>query len=113
MAVSYTHLFGQQVDDAALALIAPVDSSNSGKHNSLFPFFFVVYNGLHLGGQTVDCLLYTSLHTGHHLFHDLHAPHELFRTGNVGFADIVSLCNLLADARFRRGGCLLYTSRCV
>lgn len=47
-------MFGQQVDDAALALIAPVDSSNSGKHNSLFPFFFVVYNGLHLGGQTID-----------------------------------------------------------
>ena len=47
-------MFGQQVDDAALALIAPVDSSNSGKHNSLFTFFFVVYNGLHLGGQAVD-----------------------------------------------------------
>ena len=42
--------------------------------------------------------------TGHHLLHDLHAPHELFRTGNVRFADIVPLCNLLADARFRRGG---------
>ena len=42
--------------------------------------------------------------TGHHLLHDLYAPHELFRTGNVGFADIVPLCNLLADARFRRGG---------
>ena len=44
------------------------------------------------------------LHTGHHLFHDLYTVHELFRTGNVGFADIVPLCNLLADARFRRGG---------
>ena len=44
------------------------------------------------------------LHTGHHLFHDLYAAHELFRTGNVGFADIVPLCNLLADACFRRGG---------
>ena len=44
------------------------------------------------------------LYTGHHLFHDLYAVHELFRTGNVGFADIVPLCNLLADARFRRGG---------
>ena len=42
--------------------------------------------------------------TGHHLLHDLYAPHELFRTGNVGFADIVPLCNLLADACFRRGG---------
>ena len=27
-------IFSQQVDDAALALIAPVDSSNSGKHNT-------------------------------------------------------------------------------
>ena len=44
------------------------------------------------------------LHTGHHLFHDLYAAHEFFRTGNVGFADIVPLRNLLADARFRRGG---------
>ncbi len=32
-------------------------------------------------------------------------PHmNFFRTGNVGFADIVPLRNLLADARFRRGG---------
>ena len=38
------------------------------------------------------------LHTGHHLFHDLHAPHELFRTGNIGFANIDPLCNLLAAA---------------
>ena len=32
-------VFGQQVDDAALALIAPVDSSNCGKHNSYNPSF--------------------------------------------------------------------------
>ena len=38
------------------------------------------------------------LHTGYHLIHDLNASHELFRTGNIGFADIVPLCNLLADA---------------
>ena len=38
--------------------------------------------------------------TGHHLLHDLHASHELFRTGNVGFADIVPLCNLLTNACF-------------
>ena len=37
------------------------------------------------------------------MFHDLYATHEFFRTGNVGFADIVPLRNLLADARFRRG----------
>ena len=28
-------VFGQQVDDAAFALIAPIDSSNSGQHNLL------------------------------------------------------------------------------
>ena len=44
------------------------------------------------------------LHTGYHLIHDLNASHELFRTGNIGFTDIVPLCNLLADACFRRGG---------
>ncbi len=32
-------VFGQQVDDTAFALIAPVDSSNSGKHNSYLPSF--------------------------------------------------------------------------
>ena len=40
------------------------------------------------------------LHTGHHLFHDLYATHEFFRTGNVGFADIVPLCDLLTNACF-------------
>ena len=40
------------------------------------------------------------LHTGHHLFHDLYAAHKLFRTGNVGFADIVPLCDLLTNACF-------------
>ena len=44
------------------------------------------------------------LHTGHHLFHDLYAPHELLRPDNVRFTDVAPLCNLLADARFRRGG---------
>ena len=38
------------------------------------------------------------LHTGHHLLHDLHAPHKLFRTGNVGFADMVPLRS--ANANF-------------
>ena len=38
------------------------------------------------------------LHTGYHLIHDLNVSHELFRTGNIGFADIVPLCNLLAAA---------------
>ena len=32
-------IFGQQVDDAALALIAPVDSSNSGQHKLHLPSF--------------------------------------------------------------------------
>ena len=36
--------------------------------------------------------------TGHHLLHDLHAPHELFRADNIGFTDVVPLCNLLAAA---------------
>lgn len=40
------------------------------------------------------------LHTGHHLFHDLYAAHKLFRTGNVGFADIVPLCDLPTNACF-------------
>ena len=31
-------------------------------------------------------------------------PHELFRTGNVGFADIVPLCNLLTNACFCGSG---------
>ena len=44
------------------------------------------------------------LHTGYHLIHDLNASHELFRTGNIGFADIVLLRNLLADAVFRSSG---------
>ena len=44
------------------------------------------------------------LHTGHHLFHNLYAAHELLRSDNVRFTDVVPLCNLLADARFRRGG---------
>ena len=33
-------MFCQQVDDAALALIAPIDSSNSSQHNTSFTFFF-------------------------------------------------------------------------
>ena len=32
-------VFGQQVDDAAFALIAPIDSSNSGQHDLLYPSF--------------------------------------------------------------------------
>ena len=32
-------IFGQQVDDAALALIAPIDSSYCGQHNTSVPFF--------------------------------------------------------------------------
>ena len=44
------------------------------------------------------------LHTGHHLFHDLYAAHEFFRTGNVGFADIVPLCDLLTNACFCGSG---------
>ena len=46
------------------------------------------------------------LHTGHHLFHDLYATHEFFRTGNVGFADadIVPLRNLLTNACFCGSG---------
>ena len=44
------------------------------------------------------------LHTGHHLFHNLYAAHELLRSDNVRFTDVVPLRNLLADARFRRGG---------
>ena len=47
-------MFCQQVDDAALALIAPIDSSYCGQHNTSVPFFFLVHDGLHLGGQTVD-----------------------------------------------------------
>ena len=33
-------MFCQQVDDAAFALIAPIDSSNSSQHNTSFTFFF-------------------------------------------------------------------------
>ena len=33
-------MFCQQVDDAALALIAPIDSSYSSQHNTSFTFFF-------------------------------------------------------------------------
>ena len=49
--------------------------------------------------------------TGHHLLHDLHAPHELFRADNIGFADIVLLRNLLRDAVFRSSGrnCVILT----
>ena len=32
-------IFGQQVDDAALALIAPIDSSYCSQHNTSFTFF--------------------------------------------------------------------------
>ena len=51
------------------------------------------------------------LHTGYHLIHDLNASHELFRTGNIGFADIVLLRNLLTDAVFRSSGrnCVILT----
>ena len=36
-------IFGQQVDDAALALIAPVDSSNSGQHKLHLPSFSFLF----------------------------------------------------------------------
>ena len=64
-----------------------------------------VGQGIELPGQ--DSLL----HTGYHLIHDLNASHELFRTGNIGFADIVLLRNLLTDAVFRSSGrnCVILT----
>ena len=51
------------------------------------------------------------LHTGHHLLHDLQAPHELFRADNIGFTDIVPLRNLLTNAVFRSSGrnCVILT----
>ena len=51
------------------------------------------------------------LHTGHQSFHDLHALHKLFGAGNIGFTDMVLLCNLLADACFRtdRRNCVILT----
>ena len=47
-------VFSQQVDDAPFAFIAPIDSSYCSQHNFLFTFFFIVHDGLHFGGQTVD-----------------------------------------------------------